>query len=142
MAETEDKGFTVKDRRYIFQSEEEKARQREEARVKEAGPGAAETSAASQPRVEARPGPLPEITFPAFLISLSSSAFMHLGDIPDPITGEKKKDLPMAKQTIDLLALLREKTRNNLTSEEENLFDHMLFDLRLRYVKEVSQSGG
>ena len=82
--------------------------------------------------------PLPEITFSSFLISLGSSAFIHLGDIPDPATGEIKKDVPLAKQTIDLLGLLREKTRNNLLEEEEKLFEHLLYDLRMRYIKETS----
>jgi len=79
--------------------------------------------------------PLPEITFSSFLISLSSSALINLGELPDPVTGETKKDLPLAKQTIDLLGLLREKTRNNLREDEEKLFDHLLYDLRMRYIK-------
>ena len=62
---------------------------------------------------------------------------MHLGAIPDPNTGKTEKNLPLAKQTIDLLGVLREKTRNNLDSEEENLFDHLLYDLRMAYIKEV-----
>ena len=80
---------------------------------------------------------LPEITFPSFLVSLSSSAFISLGQIPDPNTGKTEKNLPLAKQTIDLLGVLREKTRNNLRPEEENLFDHLLYDLRMAYIREV-----
>lgn len=132
MAETEDKGYTVHDRRFLHKSEEEKARILEEE--------AARRQAAQSPKKgqEApRVTPLPEITFSAFLISLSSSAFIHLGDIPDPATGQIKKDLALAKQTIDLLGLLREKTRNNLQEDEEKLFDSLLYDLRLRYVKEA-----
>jgi len=137
MAEPEDKGYTVQDRRFLHMSEEDKAKIKEEERAHQAavdtreaqGTAAGETS----PDV-----PLPEITFASFLISLSSSAFIHLGDIPDPLTGENKKNLPLAKQTIDLLGLLREKTRNNLKEDEENLFDHLLYDLRMRYIKEKS----
>ena len=81
--------------------------------------------------------PLPEITFSSFIFSLSSSAFVSLGAIPDPNTGKVEKNLPLVKQTIDLLGLLRDKTRNNLTQEEENLFDHLLYDLRMAYVREV-----
>ena len=68
---------------------------------------------------------------------MSSAAFVSLGAIPDPNTGKVEKNLPLVKQTIDLLGLLREKTRNNLTPEEENLFDHLLYDLRMAYVREV-----
>lgn len=138
MAETEDKGFTVKDRRFFSQTEEEKARLREETREK---PETSQPPPESEPKPESRTGPLPEINFSSFIISLSSSAFMHLGDIPNPATGKEEKDLALAKQTIDLLGMIREKTRNNLTRDEENLFDHLLTDLRLRYVKETSQSG-
>lgn len=132
MAETEDKGYTVHDRRFLHKSEEEKAEiLKEEAARRQAAE--AREQAQEKPKVT----PLPEITFSAFLISLSSSAFVHLGDIPDPATGQIKKDLALAKQTIDLLGLLREKTRNNLQEDEEKLFDNLLYDLRLRYVKEA-----
>jgi hypothetical protein len=138
MTEEEDKGYTVKDRRFLHMSEEEKAAlQKEEEARKAAG---AEEEA---PREEAERGraasdvPLPEITFSSFLFSLSTSAFVHLGAVADPATGEADRNLPLAKQTIDLLGLLREKTRNNLTKEEEDLFDHLLYDLRMRYIKEA-----
>ncbi len=121
MAEPEDQGYTVKDRRHHQLSEEEKqAEPPKEAPAAEPGSGEV---------------PLPEITFSSFIFSLGSSAFIHLGALPDPASGEVAKNLAMAKQTIDLLALLREKTRNNLTSEEENLFDHLLYDLRMQYIK-------
>ncbi|OGR29362.1 MAG: hypothetical protein A2139_03980 [Desulfobacca sp. RBG_16_60_12] len=81
--------------------------------------------------------PLPEITFSSLLFSLSSAAFVSLGVIPDPNTGKVERNLPLVKQTIDLLGLLREKTRNNLGPEEETLFDHLLYDLRMAYVREV-----
>lgn len=146
MAETEDKGYTVKDRRYLHMSEEEKAKVREETAAQEAAQETAAPEGESPEEVSqeaaeaaktAREIPLPEITFASFLFSLSSSAFVHLGAMPDPHTGKNEKNLLLAKQTIDLLGLLREKTRNNLTSEEENLFDHLLYDLRMQYIKEV-----
>ena len=130
----EDKGYTVEDRRYLHKSEEEKAKMREEEAAARQTPEEAPEEA---PKT-AQEMPQPEITFTSFLISLSSSAFIHLGDIPDPATGETNQDLPLAKQTIDLLGLLREKTRNNLREEEEKLFDHLLYDLRMRYLKETS----
>lgn len=137
MTEPEDKGYKVEDRRFFQKSEEEQAKiKAEEAARKEAA--TAQAAAEESPPKGRKDIPLPEITFSAFLISLSSSAFIHLGDLPDPTTGEKTKDLPLAKQTIDLLGLLREKTRNNLQEDEEKLFDHLLYDLRMRYVKETT----
>ncbi|MBM4286641.1 MAG: DUF1844 domain-containing protein [Deltaproteobacteria bacterium] len=141
MTDTEDKGFTVKDRRFFQQPEEEKERLREESRQQEAAREAYEAeSHKATNNVAARPeGPLPEISFSSFIMSLGTSVFFYFGDLPHPETGASEKNLPLAKQTIDLLGVLREKTRNNLTPDEENLFDHLLYDLRLRYVKEVSK---
>ncbi len=137
MTEPEDKGYKVEDRRFLHKSEEEKARIKEEEAARQEAGAAAQEAFKESTREAPGEMPLPEITFASFLISLSSSAFIHLGDIPDPVTGETKKDLSLAKQTIDLLGLLREKTRNNLQEDEEKLFDHLLYDLRMRYVKET-----
>jgi hypothetical protein len=132
MEDSEDKGYTVKDRRFLHMSEEEKASLQEEAAAQGEAPEGPAGAAGAGPDL-----PLPEITFASFLVSLSSSAFISLGQIPDPHSGKTEKNLPLAKQTIDLLGLLREKTRNNLNNEEENLFAHLLYDLRMAYIKEV-----
>jgi hypothetical protein len=140
MGEDDDKGYTVEDRRYLHLSEAEKAELREKAGAEEAAAEAfqeASQKAASEAGKTARELPLPEITFSSLLFSLSSAAFVNLGVIPDPNTGKVEKNLPLVKQTIDLLGLLRDKTRNNLTQEEETLFDHLLYDLRMSYVREV-----
>jgi len=82
----------------------------------------------------------PTLDFNALVLSLGSSAIVHLGEAPDPTTGNKpeKPDFTMAQQSIDLLAMLQEKTRGNLTAEEAKFLDNMLFDLRMLYL-EVSQ---
>jgi hypothetical protein len=82
----------------------------------------------------AEPKPPREIDFTTFCISLASSAFVHLGEVPHPESQKVEPDLLLAKQTIDLLGLLQAKTRGNLTAEEEKLLEHLLADLRLRYV--------
>jgi hypothetical protein len=131
MPDSEDKGYTVKDRRFHQLSEEEKAAARkEESSQAQAFEQAAQQAAAGAP-------PQPEITFSSLILSLSSTAFMHLGALPDPNSGKTEKNLLLAKQTIDLLGVLREKTRNNLDQDEENLFEHLLYDLRMAYIKEV-----
>jgi hypothetical protein len=81
---------------------------------------------------------LPHIDFATFVVSLSHSGFVHLGDMADPGGAQLAPNLPLARQTIDLLALLEEKTRGNLTGEEERLLSASLHDLRIRFV-EVSQ---
>ena len=87
----------------------------------------------------ATPSDLPAVDFTTFVLSLSHSALLHLGDAPHPEHGESAVDLPMARQTIDLLALLQEKTHGNLTGAEEQVLTQSLYDLRLRFV-EVAQS--
>jgi hypothetical protein len=77
----------------------------------------------------------PEIDFTTFLISLGSSAFVHLGDAPHPESQKVEADLVLAKQTIDILGLLQAKTRGNLTPEEDKLLENLLLDLRLRFVQ-------
>ena len=116
----EEKGFVVKDKRFSAQKEtEEELSIKAEAKKEEPSQGA----------------PLPEIDFFSFVLSLSTSAFIQLGVVQDPVTKQSAKDLPLAKQTIDLIGMLKEKTKGNLTSEEEKLVDNILYDLRMRYVK-------
>jgi len=85
------------------------------------------------------PDDLPAVDFTTFVLSLSHSARLHLGDAPDPVSGKSEVDLPMARHSIDLLALIQEKTHGNLTGSEEQVLTQELDDLRVRYV-EVSQS--
>ncbi|WP_181550812.1 DUF1844 domain-containing protein [Desulfosalsimonas propionicica] len=80
---------------------------------------------------------MPEINFITFLLSLNSSALVHLGQHADPTSGATAKNLPVAKQTIDVIAMLEEKTRGNLTDEEKRLLTNVLYELRLLYVKET-----
>ncbi len=81
---------------------------------------------------------LPEINFSTFILSLNSSALVQLGLIEDPGTGEMDKNLPIAKQTIDILGMLDEKTKGNLTVDESMMLKNMLYDLRMLYVREKS----
>lgn len=78
---------------------------------------------------------LPVLDFATFVLSLSHSALMHLGLAPDPDTKEVHTDLSLAKQTIDVIGMLEDKTKGNLTGEEERLVHQVLYDLRLRYVE-------
>jgi hypothetical protein len=78
---------------------------------------------------------LPTIDFATFILSLSHSVLMHLGEAPDPDTNKVEANLALAKQNIDILALLEEKTKGNLTGDEERLLAQVLFDLRMRFVE-------
>ena len=127
MAE-EEKGFVIKDRRSLDEEGALKAEKPEETvPQKEEEKGA--------PKEETRQTQLPEVNFSSLIISLSSSALLHLGEIADPHTGQKNKDLGLAKHTIDTIALLKDKTKGNLTDEETKIIDSVLTDLRWLYVK-------
>jgi len=120
----EKKSFRVIDKRTAAEeTKKEKVKKETKAQEKEAQ------------KEEEQPRPVPEVNFSAFVYSLSTSALVHLGEIPEPITEKMDKNLPLAKQTIDILGILQEKTKGNLTQEEENLLNSFLYDLRMRYVK-------
>lgn len=97
-----------------------------------AASAAPSTSSASEPR--GRPV-LPPVDFQTFVISLGSSALMHLGAIESPDTGRREPNLDLAKHTIDVLAMLEKKTQGNLTQAESHLITSLLYDLRLKYVE-------
>jgi len=137
----EKKDFIIKDRR-IFA--EENRDQKDDEQQKETPDETAADQSATQESQEAatveegRPEtPLPEINFSTFIFSLNASALVHLGAIEDPASGQKVKNLPLAKQTIDILNMLEEKTRGNLNQDEENIMRNILYDLRIAYVKET-----
>lgn len=77
---------------------------------------------------------MPEVTFMAFVMSLNTSALFHLGEIADPVSGEKVVDLPLARHAIDTLALLETKTEGNLEEDEQEMLKNVLYDVKLRFV--------
>lgn len=87
------------------------------------------------------PGPEPgaEITFASFVFSLSTQALVHLGEVPDPTDDTAHLNLEAARQIIDILAMLLEKTRGNLDAAESALLESALYDLRMRYVDRARQ---
>jgi hypothetical protein len=80
------------------------------------------------------PRSLPDIDFATFVLSLASSVLVNLGEMENPETGAKERNLPLAKQTVDILAMLARKTAGNLSEEEQKLIEGLLYDLRIKYV--------
>ena len=137
--EIEGKGFVIKDRRRFTEEGEPKEETAPEEQAEEPESTTQEEvkDRAKKEEEVTQEMPFPEINFSTFIFSLNTSALLHLGEIPDPATGKQQEDLAMAKQTIDLIAMLQEKTRGNLAPDEENLVKHILYDLRLRYVQKA-----
>ena len=115
---SEERGFTIVDRRASASASASGG----EGEPAEAGPEAAES--------------LPSIDFSTFVISLGTSAFYHMGLVDDPDTGKHPEtNLVLARQTIDTLSMLEEKTRGNLEKEEAQLVESLLYELRMRFVE-------
>ncbi len=134
----EEKGFVVRDRR--FSSAEEKTAEASKAKKEEEKTPKAEKAEEAPQKEEEKSedafqGETLPIDFANFTHSLYVSALIQLGEIADPQTKQPLKNLTLAKQTIDLIAMLKEKTKGNLTPEEDKLVDHILYELRMRYVK-------
>ncbi len=132
---SDDKDFVVKDRRVFGQETPDEAEA--EKGKPEADEAAVKTEPGEKtPEEEIPEAPLPEITFSTFIMSLNASALVNLGIIDDPGTGVKSRNLPLGKQTIDILGMLEEKTRGNVNEDEAEMLKSVLYDLRMLYVKE------
>ena len=128
--ETEGEGFIIQDKRSSQLSEDEAVSvDEQEAKKPEEK---AEATAKEQ-------GEAFQIAFSTFILSLTSSAFIGLGDMPDPATGKKEVNLPAVQQTIDMLTMLRDKTKGNLTEEENKLLEQLIYELQVKYVSKVKK---
>jgi hypothetical protein len=151
MSDVEGPGFTIKDKRSSKQSEEE-AKAADASQAKDQAPPEEKQAPPEEkqappeekqappeekqapPEEEQAPPKDFELNFSTFVLSLTSSAFYHLGDIPDPLTGKKEENLPAVKQTIDILIMLQEKTKNNLDADEAKLMEQLIYELQMKYV--------
>ena len=122
--EIKGEGFVIKDKRSSQISEDEAQSISDEAPAEELPSGAEE-------------GQKFQIDFSTFVFSLTSSAFYNLGDMPDPLTGKTETNLPAVQQTIDMLNMLKEKTKGNLTAEEAKLIEQMIYELQMKYVEKT-----
>jgi hypothetical protein len=124
----EQQEFTVHDRRRTETGPAEKP---------EARKPAAEKGTPLSPGQKGGPGgePAEEVDFATFILSLAASAQIGLGAIPHPSSNKPERDLPTAKQMIDVIAMLQEKTKGNLSAEEGTLLEQVLFNLRMHYVR-------
>ena len=137
-AEKKEKSFVIKDKRIFDESGDVR---KETETLTQEKPLETKAEKAQQPPVEESQEPpteeyLPEMNFANFVLSLSTTAMFHFGDFPDPVSRKAEKNLIAAKQTIDILGLLQTKTEGNLDENEKSHLDGLLFELRMRYVKE------
>jgi hypothetical protein len=133
--EKKEKGFVIKDKRFFDESGE--ARPEELKKEETAGDSKSEQKS---PERDDQAGTqeeyFPEVTFSNFVLSLSTTVMYHLGDFPDPATNKAERNLAAAKQTIDMLNMIKIKTAGNLDIDEKALLEGILYELMIRYVKE------
>ncbi len=138
--EKKEKGFVIKDRRHFDESGS--VRKEEEVKAEKTKPEVKAEETGLPPKEDTAPEtdetPLPEMNFASFIFSLSTTAMYHFGDFPDPVTKEGRRNLPAAKQAIDILSILKTKTEGNLDEHEKEMLDGILYELRMRYVKEMT----
>ena len=126
----EGEGFVIKDKR-SSQISEDDATFQDEQETKDQ-----EKQTESSKEKETEPF---QVDFSTFIMSLTSSAFYHLGDMPDPSTGKKEVNLPAVQQTIDMLVMLREKTKGNLKEDEKKLLEQLVYELQVKYVAKTKE---
>jgi hypothetical protein len=129
--EKEESGFKVADRRLFTADGDLRDQEPAEPASRDGGIRTLDAS----PAVASQPEEDMPMTFEALIFSLSTTALLQLGMAPHPETGKQEKDLPGAKQTIDILEMLQQKTRGNLTADEGQLLEECLYDLKMTYVK-------
>jgi hypothetical protein len=149
MSADEGQGFVIRDRR--GRSDEGGSAsegQAPSAKPERPSQAAGQSQAASQPRTAPPPDPAHSheagapVSFAAFVFSLGTSALMLMGEQLDPRQGKLPVNLPQAKEMIDILSMLEDKTRGNLTAEEQAVLTDMLYALRMKYVDMTSSPGG
>ena len=139
--DTKDRGFKVRDRRN-FSEDAEPAKDNNQARPEVRADVGAPTETKSDgraPDVEKTPREDIPLDFSSFILSLATGALIQMGDAVHPELGQASENLEEAKQTIDIISILKEKTHGNLTPEEGKLLENVLAELRFRFVQKKSQ---
>ncbi|HUI68093.1 MAG TPA: DUF1844 domain-containing protein [Nitrospirota bacterium] len=135
MEENDQKEFIVRDRR-ISSSKDSGDSSEPSGEQSEHAPSNAERATGSSSE-QKQTEPIPDLDFSAFILTLAATAQVSLGSLPNPQTRQSEQDLPAAKQMIDILGLLKDKTKGNLSQDEQALLDSALFNLRMQYIEAI-----
>jgi Domain of unknown function (DUF1844) len=129
--EPEESGFRVTDKRHFA----EDGKPRDDGPVRDSKETAPEAAA---PLGDSA-GEEPRIDFPSYVLSYYTQGLVLLGEVPNPYTNKKEEDLQASRHTIDVLAMLQEKTKGNLTKEEDQLLDSVLYELRMKFMAKTNR---
>ncbi len=134
----DEQGFRVTDKR-IFREDAERETAPSADSATESRSTRPETQGAESPRQEAPPGTGARIDFPSYVLSYYTQGLVLLGEVPNPYTNKKEEDSEAARHTIDILTMLEEKTKGNLSNEEEQLLGSVLYELRMKFMAKTSR---
>jgi len=135
----DDQGFRVTDKRLF--TEDGKVREDAEKEVR-SGPETAKAPGSKPPAAEPAeipPGAGGQIDFPSYVLSYYTQGLVLLGEVPNPYTNQKEENLEEARHTVDILGMLKDKTRGNLSADEEQLLDTVLYEVRMRYMAKTQK---
>lgn len=135
--EQEEQGFRVTDKRG-FRGDGEPRTPDAPEDVKEV-PKSEPSPANEQPSSGQESSQRPPIDFPSYLLSYYTQGLVLLGEVPNPYTNKKEEDVEAARHTIDILTMLEQKTRGNLTKEEQQLLESVLYELRMKYMAKTNR---
>jgi hypothetical protein len=135
--EEEDPSFRVTDKRLFNEEGKLRSDVEEKSEAPESGKGQG-SAAAGQPGPDA-PGTGARIDFPSYILSYYTQSLVLLGEVPNPYTNKKEEDLDAARHTVDILGMLREKTKGNLAAEEAELLESVLYEVRMKYMAKINK---
>jgi hypothetical protein len=133
--EQEDQGFRVTDKRAFREDGQARAPEAPDVNEKEQKANTPESAGAA----EAETPPRPPIDFPSYILSYYTQGLVLLGEVPNPYTNKKEEDVEAARHTIDILAMLEQKTKNNLRPDEEQLLETVLYELRMKFMAKTNK---
>jgi len=136
-SEQDSQGFTVKDKRAF--REDGEVRKEAEAPQAPAGDEKFKVVDSAPPGEEAAPGTGAQIDFPSYILSYYTQGLVLMGEVPNPYTNKKEEDLEAARHTVDILSMLQVKTKGNLSREEDQLLDSVLYELRMKYMARTNR---
>jgi hypothetical protein len=133
--EQEEQNFRVTDKRGFQEDGEARTPEAaaQEDSAKTAAPGAEGKSA------EPGASPRPPIDFPSYILSYYTQGLVLLGEVPNPYTNKKEEDVEAAQHTVDILSMLQQKTKGNLSKDEEQLLDTVLYELRMKFMAKTNR---
>ncbi len=135
--EQEEQNFRVSDKR-IFREDGELRDPEKQEKTEETAAAQSSSAAEIKSSSEEAP-PRPPIDFPSYILSYYTQGLVLLGEVPNPYTNKKEEDTQGARHTVEILTMLQEKTRGNLSKNEEQLLENVLYELRMKYMAKTNQ---